>query len=76
MNRRVVLYTIGQIVGVEAVVMLLPLAVSLMYGELLFGLSHNHCGGGGREPCRARFAKPRNHVIYARKALPRLRLRG
>ena len=33
MNRRMVIYTIGQLMGVEAAVMMLPLCVSLIYGE-------------------------------------------
>ena len=33
MNRRMILYVIGQIVRLEAVLLVLPLAVSLIYGE-------------------------------------------
>lgn len=33
MNRRVILHTVGRIIQLEAVLLLLPLAVSLYYGE-------------------------------------------
>ena len=68
MNRRVVLYTIGQIVGVEAVVMLLPLAVSLMYGESCYSAFLITIAVAAAVSLAALvFAKPRNHVIYAKE---------
>ncbi len=68
MNRRVVLYTIGQLIGVEAAVMLLPLCVSLIYGEgswkaflITIGIAIVLSALG------LLLSRPKNHVIYAKE---------
>lgn len=68
MNRRVVFYTIGQLIGVEAAVMVLPLCVSLIYGEdswkaflITIGIAIVLSALG------LLLSKPKNHVIYAKE---------
>lgn len=68
MNRRVVFYTIGQLIGVEAAVMMLPLCVSLIYGEgswkaflITIGIAIVLSALG------LLLSRPKNHVIYAKE---------
>ena len=69
MNRRTVLYTIGKLAGIQALILLLPAVVSLCYLEIkpllvflgvslfsfVFGLLIKH------------ISKPRDFVIYAKE---------
>lgn len=68
MNRRMVIYTIGQLIGVEAAVMMLPLCVSLIYGEgswkaflITIGIAIVLSALG------LLLSRPKNHVIYAKE---------
>ena len=68
MNRRMVIYTIGQLIGVEAAVMMLPLCVSLIYGEgswkaflITIGIAIVLSAMG------LLLSRPKNHVIYAKE---------
>ena len=68
MNRRVVFYTIGQLIGVEAAVMMLPLCVSFIYGEgswkaflITIGIAIVLSALG------LLLSRPKNHVIYAKE---------
>lgn len=68
MNRRMVLSTVGKILKVEAVLLFLPMFVSLFYKEtecvsfLLTAIISFAIG-----TLLAAVAKPKNHVIYARE---------
>lgn len=68
MNRRMVIYTIGQLIGVEAAVMMLPLCVSLIYGEgswkaflITIGIAIVLSALG------LLLSRPKSHVIYAKE---------
>lgn len=68
MNRRMVIYTIGQLIGVEAAVMMLPLCVSLVYGEgswkaflITIGIAIVLSALG------LLLSRPKSHVIYAKE---------
>lgn len=68
MNRRMVVYTIGQLIGVEAAVMMLPLCVSLIYGEgswkaflITIGIAIVLSALG------LLLSRPKSHVIYAKE---------
>lgn len=68
MNRRMVIYTIGQLIGVEAAVMVLPLCVSLIYGEgswkaflITIGIAIVLSALG------LLLSRPKSHVIYAKE---------
>ncbi|MBQ6568883.1 MAG: TrkH family potassium uptake protein [Clostridia bacterium] len=68
MNRRMIMYTLGYIMGFEAALLILPLAVSLIYGEdcwLSFLITIAICVALAL-PMRF-LSKPRNHIIYARE---------
>ena len=68
MNRRMVLYTIGQLIGVEAVILLLPLAVSVIYGEECYKTFLITIAVAAALSLLAIvFARPKNHVIYAKE---------
>ncbi len=69
MNRRMVFYTVGQLVLIEAALLLLPLAVSLIYGERIATMSFTVTAAGAAVlgtlillVCRTK-----NHVIYAKE---------
>ncbi len=67
MNRRMVLYIAGKIVGVEAALLMLPLVVSLIYqdgctGDFLLAAAAALC-----IMALTGFKKPENTVIYARE---------
>lgn len=67
MNRKMVFFTIGRIVGLEAVLMLLPLGIALLYREdmiaaFLLPIAIAAGIGGGL----MFFCKPKNRTIYAR----------
>ncbi len=68
MNRRMVLYTIGQIIKVEAILLTLPAVVSLIYREqcfwsFLLTIGIAICLGF---PMTI-ISRPSNHVIYAKE---------
>ena len=68
MNRKMVFYTTGQLVLLEAILLLLPAAVSLMYGErcaAAFGISAGIAAAVGLLMVTA--ARPKNRVIYAKE---------
>ena len=68
MNRKMVFYTTGQLVLLEAILLLLPAAVSLLYGErcaAAFGISAGIAAAVGLLMVTA--ARPKNRVIYARE---------
>lgn len=68
MNRRMVLYTIGQLIGVEAVILLLPLAVSVIYGEECYKTFLITIAVAAALSLLAIVsARPKNHVIYAKE---------
>lgn len=68
MNRRMVIYTIGQLIGVEAAVLMLPLCISLIYGEgswkaflITIGIAIVLSALG------LLLSRPKSHVIYAKE---------
>ena len=68
MNRKMVLYTTGQLILLEAALLLLPMAVSLLYREACaqsFLLSAGIAAAVGLLLVLA--ARPKNRVIYARE---------
>ncbi len=67
MNRRMILYTLGRIMLLEAALMLLPLAVTLIYREgqaVQFAVTAAAAAAFGLLLCF--FSKPRTRVIYAK----------
>ena len=69
MNRRMVLYMVGSVIKIEALLMILPLIVSLIYGEnntaVSFGISIAATMGIGYAMTLA--VRPKNKVIYAKE---------
>lgn len=68
MNRRMIFHTVGRIAQAEAVMLVLPLAVSLLYRETCgwsFLLTMGLCLTLGF--CLTSAARPRTDVIYARE---------
>ena len=68
MNRRMVVYTVGMIVLLEAALMLLPLLVALIYGDswataFLISIGTALLLGGGT----VLLARPQSKVIYAKE---------
>lgn len=68
MNRRMVIYTIGQLIGVEAAVMMLPLCVSLIYGEGSWKAFLTTIGIAiVLSALGLLLSRPKSHVIYAKE---------
>lgn len=67
MNRRMVFYTIGQILLAEAVMLLLPVFVALYYGESGWREFIITAGIAAALGLVLTFSKPKNRLIYARE---------
>lgn len=69
MNRRVIYRTVGRIVELEAIMLLLPLAVALIYGEYstvpAFLITIVLAGGSGLVMTKT--FRPHNNMIFARE---------
>lgn len=67
MNIHIIIYFLGWVLNIEALLMLLPCATALIYGEKAlysFLATMALCGGAG---LAATFKKPKNTVFYARE---------
>lgn len=69
MNRRMVLYTLGILLDIEAVLMLLPAAVSFMFGELRTGAMFIVASGAAAliGTLQLFLCRKRNNTIYAKE---------
>lgn len=68
MNRRMVFHTVGFAVIIEALLMLLPLAVALIYGEKsVTGIGISIAVALVLGLCLVKISKPGNKVIYAKE---------
>lgn len=69
MNRSMVFFTTGKVIFVEAALLLLPLAVSLIYGEYktVFAFLISIALAAGVGTLLSLFCKPKNKSFYARE---------
>lgn len=69
MNRRMILYMVGSIIRLEAVVMLLPMLVALCYHEMnsVFALAVSILTAAVVGTLMSALARPHSRVIYARE---------
>lgn len=69
MNLKMIFYTIGRIIGLEAILMILPLGVSMIYGEWNTALAFALTAAGALALSMAMYFLTRGHEkrIYARE---------
>ncbi|MBE6626614.1 MAG: TrkH family potassium uptake protein [Ruminococcaceae bacterium] len=69
MNLKMIFYTLGRIIGIEAILMLLPLGVSMIYGEWNTALAFLLTAAGALIISAALYCltRNRNKTIYARE---------
>lgn len=67
MNRRMILHTLGRIIRLEAVLLLLPLGIALLYREAFWPFLVTAAAAAVFGTLLTFIARPRTHVIYARE---------
>ena len=67
MNRRMILYTLGKLMQIEAILLVVPLAVGGIYGENVLSFVITALSAAGIGTLFVLISPPRTRVIYAKE---------